>query len=200
MAVVLLSTAYIPPIEYFYRISRAGEVLIEKQENFLKQTYRNRCYISSAGGIIPLTVPVYLGSFHKTPVRDIRIDYSKRWQQVHIRAIRSSYASAPFFMFYCEQLEKVILYNHKFLLDLNMELLNALLQIMKVDVPVSYTSEYLHPGEAENDFRYILSPKKRSLYEPKSYIQVFPSQGTQASHLSIIDLIFNTGPGATDFL
>jgi hypothetical protein len=118
---LLLSTAYLPPAEYFARIANASEALIEKEENYLKQSYRNRCYILSPSGQQPLSVPVYLGSLHKTPVKDIRIDYSKRWQQVHLGALVSSYNSSPFFLFYFETIEKIILSNHKFLLDLNME-------------------------------------------------------------------------------
>ncbi len=94
---ILVSTAYLPPVEYFSLISRADEVLIEREENYLKQTYRNRCYILSAHGPQLLSVPVYLGSLHKTPVKDIRIDYSKRWQQVHLRAMTASYSCITLF-------------------------------------------------------------------------------------------------------
>jgi len=86
-ATVYLSTAYLPPSEYFAAIAEYDEVLIENEENYLKQSYRNRCYILSSNGIQMLSVPVLLGSLHKTPIRDIRIDYSKRWQQVHLGAI-----------------------------------------------------------------------------------------------------------------
>ena len=92
---ILVSTAYLPPAEYFSLISHADEVLIEREENYLKQSYRNRCYILSAHGPQLLTVPVYLGSQHKTHIKDIRIDYSKRWQQIHLRAIIASYRSSP---------------------------------------------------------------------------------------------------------
>ena len=125
---ILVSTAYLPPVEYFSLIHNADEVLIEREENYLKQTYRNRCYILSAHGPQVLSVPVYLGSFHKTPVKDIRIDYSKRWQQVHLRAMTASYRSSPFFEFYFEEIEKIISKNHEFLIDLNTELTEVILE------------------------------------------------------------------------
>jgi len=90
-------------------IKDADEILVEREENYLKQTYRNRCYILSANGTHPLSVPVFLGSIHKTPVKEIRIDYSKRWQQVHLRAVVASYRASPFFEFYFEEIEKCIL-------------------------------------------------------------------------------------------
>ena len=105
---ILVSTAYLPPVEYFSLISHADEIYVEREENYLKQSYRNRCYILSSHGRQLLSVPVYLGSQHKTPVKEIRIDYSKRWQQVHLRAITASYSSSPYFQFYFENIEKII--------------------------------------------------------------------------------------------
>ncbi|MCU0472214.1 MAG: WbqC family protein [Bacteroidales bacterium] len=197
---ILLSTAYLPPPEYFAHIMNSCGVLIEREENYLKQSFRNRCYILSAYGPQVLTVPVYLGSFHKTPVKDIRIDYSKRWQQVHLGAMTSSYNSSPFFLYYFETIEKIIQTRHEFLLDLNLELLEAILKIINIDISISYTSEFMPVKKAENDHRYLISPKKKSAYISKRYLQVFnPAEGFIAG-LSIIDLVFNTGPEAKMYL
>ena len=197
---LLLSTAYLPPSEYFERLLSSGEAFIEREENYIKQSYRNRCYILSSSGPQPLSVPVYLGSLHKTPAKDIRIDYTKRWQQVHLGAIRAAYSSSPYFLFYFEQIESVILRNHEFLLDLNMELLSALLKMLKIECGVRYTSEYIKPGIAENDFRYSVSPKKDTGYRPKAYQKVFECEGVNESRLSIIDLLFSQGPDSARFL
>jgi len=134
---LILSTAYFPPAEYFNLIKSAGSVLIEQEENYIKQTYRNRCYILSAHGPQLLSVPVYLGSVHKTLIKDIRIDYSKRWQQVHLRAMTASYNSSPYFEFYFESIEKIISENHEFLIDLNMALTEKIMQILKIKKSIS---------------------------------------------------------------
>ncbi|MCX6335245.1 MAG: WbqC family protein [Bacteroidia bacterium] len=197
---ILLSTAYLPPAEYFARISDAEEVLIEKEENYHKQSFRNRCYILSASGPQTLTVPVYLGSLHKTLVRDIRIDYSKRWQQVHLRAFVSSYSSSPFFLYYYEDIEKIILRNHEFLLDLNMELLMAVMGMIKLQVKISYTTDFMPVNKAENDFRYKINPKKKTDYNSKPYIRVFSQENGFTGGFSIADLLFNMGPEAVRYL
>jgi hypothetical protein len=197
---LLLSTAYLPPAEYFARIANASEALIEKEENYLKQSYRNRCYILSPSGQQPLSVPVYLGSLHKTPVKDIRIDYSKRWQQVHLGALVASYNSSPFFLFYFETIEKIILSNHKFLLDLNMELLMAVIKMIKLQVEISYTTDFMPVNKAGDDFRYRICPKKKTDYNLKPYIQVFGNENIFTGRLSIVDLLFNTGPEANNYL
>ncbi len=197
---IYLSTAYLPPAEYFAYLVEADEAMIEKEENYLKQSYRNRCYILSASGPQVLTVPVYLGSFHKTPVKDICIDYSKRWQQIHLGAIVSSYSSSPYFQFYYEIIEKVIQADFKFLLDLNMELLQALLKILRVNTRIACTADFKPVTGTENDYRYKISPKKKSEYSAKKYLQVFDSDNGFVPGLSIIDLVFNTGPEAIKYL
>lgn len=195
---LLISTAYLPPAEYFSLILRADEVLIEREENYRKQTFRNRCYILSANGTQVLTVPVYLGSLHKTPLKNIRIDYTKRWQQVHLRAISTSYRSSPFFEFYFEDIEKIIFQKHEFLIDLNSRLTEVLLKILGIKRSIGYSSCFIPVGEAENDFRYSIDPKKHSPFVINEYSQVFNNEGFVA-RMSIIDLIFNMGPESVHY-
>jgi hypothetical protein len=197
---ILISTAYLPPVEYFSLIKDADEILVEREENYLKQTYRNRCYILSANGSHSLSVPVFLGSIHKTPVKEIRIDYSKRWQQVHLRAVIASYRASPFFEFYFEEIEKCILKNHEFLMDLNTSLTKAIMDILGIKKSISYTGSFLPPGSTDNDFRYSISPKKKSGFTAKEYTQVFNHISGFSPGMSIIDLMFNMGPESGFYL
>lgn len=198
--IVLLSTAYLPPAEYFHRMISADEVLVEREENYIKQTYRNRCYILGSSGPHLLTVPVCLGSFHKTPVRDLRIDYSKRWQQVHRGAIMSAYRSSPYYMYYHQAIDDIIMKGCRFLIDLNMNLLESVLEIIKLDVNVSYTEKFEPPDNHAFDYRYKISPKRSAEYEPEPYTRVFGGADDMAGCISIIDLIFNTGPLSVKYL
>ncbi len=197
---ILVSTAYLPPVEYFSLISQADEILIEREENYIKQTYRNRCYILSANGPQLLPVPVYLGSLHKTPVKDIRIDYSKRWQQVHLRAMTASYSSSPYFEFYFEMIEKIISANHTFLFDLNSDLTEEILRILNINKIPANTIRFEPVEDRDEDFRYRISPKVKSLFPAKVYMQVFNTGKGFIPRLSIIDLIFNVGPDAPAYL
>jgi hypothetical protein len=197
---LLLSTAYFPPIEYVSLILNSQKVLIEHEENFLKQSYRNRCRILTTHGIHRLTVPVYLGSLHKTKIKDIRIDYSKRWQQIHLGAIISAYSSSPYFEHYFDTFRSIIEKNHSFLLSLNMELTDSILGILKYRKPLEYTTEFEPVAGKTHDYRYSISPKLTVLYTGRSYIQVFSENGGFTPNLSIIDLVFNTGPDAISYL
>ena len=197
---ILVSTAYLPPVEYFSIISKADNVLIERNENYKKQTYRNRCHLLSSHGKLPLSVPVLLGSFHKTNIQDIRIDYSKRWQQVHLRAMTASYKASPFYDYYFEKIESAVLKNHSFLIDLNTELTDKILKILKLNVKISFTNNFEPLRENPNDYRYKISPKIESQFIGRNYIQVFSTESGFIPNLCIIDLIFNTGPEASKFL
>ncbi len=198
----LLSSAYFPPIHYLSVIYGADKVFIEKEENYLKQTYRNRCVILSANGPSALSVPVMSGSFRKTLVKDIRIDYSKRWQQVHLRAIISSYKSAAYYEYYFEDIEKVLLGKPKYLLDLNMLALETVLRFTRISTPVYFTSVFELVTADDYDFRYIISPKKEipGISSAKEYYQVFGYKFGFVPDLSILDLIFNVGPDSINYL
>ncbi len=198
--VILLSTAYLPPSGYFALFINSDDIVIEGWETFHKQTYRNRTYLLSAHGVQLLTVPVFEGSRHNTPIKDIRIDYTKRWQQVHLGSLTASYRSSPFFEFYFEVIEKIIKKNHIFLLDLNSELLIAVCDILKIKEYPSLTGSFISPGEQEYDFRYTLSPKISTSYRTKEYMRVFETGNQIDPRISILDLIFNTGPDAINYL
>ena len=196
----MVSTAYLPPVEYFSVISHAHEIYIEREENYIKQSYRNRCYILSAHGRQLLSVPVYLGSQHKTPLKEIRIDYSKRWQQVHLRALTAAYNSSPYFQYYFENFEKTISRKIDFLIDLNTELLQTVLDILKLKIKLTCTTDFEPAGFIDNDYRYNISPKKQSQFSVKEYMQVFNNNCRFVQGLSIVDLIFNMGPEAVGHL
>lgn len=192
---ILLSTAYLAPVGYFSLISNSEKVLIESRENYIKQTCRNRFTILSATGPVSLSLPVRKGSSSKTVIKDSLIDYSKRWQQVHLRAIGAAYGRSPYFQYYFGNFENILLRSHKYVLDLNDELLFECLGMLKMKKNVAYTTKFTIPEGAENDFRFIALPDVNL----KPYQQVFASGGF-VKGLSIIDLIFNTGPDALSYL
>ena len=81
-----------------------------------------------------------------------------------------------------------------------MELLSEILKILKIEVQAEYTTEFIPVNSTEGDYRYTINPKKVSLYVQKEYFQVFNYLHGFIPHLSIIDLIFNMGPEAGNYL
>ncbi|NOY36749.1 MAG: WbqC family protein [Chlorobi bacterium] len=203
--IIVLSTAYLPPIQYISKFIPDGKVLIEDDENYTKQTYRNRCLIAGPNGIQSLIVPVEKGSFHKTHIRDIRVDYQTRWVDMHKRAFDAAYSSSPFYEYYIDELTRVIENKPGFLLDLNTGLLELLLKLLSIDRPFSFTEKYIAHGDEKGfrDYRDRIHPKKSvadPLFSAIPYDQVFSEKYGFLPNLSVVDLLFNTGPDAGLYL
>jgi hypothetical protein len=81
-----------------------------------------------------------------------------------------------------------------------MELTESVLGMLELKTKLTYTTNFEPVEEEENDFRYKISPKKESEFHVKEYMQVFETGSHFVHGLSIIDLIFNQGPEAGDYL
>lgn len=194
----LIETHYLPSIAYFAALREATEIRLEKYERFAKQSYRNRCHILSAQGKKNLIVP--LTSKHgKVFIADVRVDYGQKWLNNHFRSIQSAYGKAPFYGYYCQDLERALFRKTAFLYDLNLELLSMCLNWLKWDVPLMETATYEKtPANGVLDLRSAINLKKTEnvgeFFQPASYGQVFGN--TFVANLSLIDLIFCEGPAA----
>lgn len=195
---ILLDLQYLPNTTYFSLLAKADKVIIEQNENFVKQTYRNRTQILTPNGVDSLSIPL-LGSQKKIKVDEIEIDHHQKWANRHWRAIKSAYGKAPFFEYYADYIEAEIYRNHKTLFGLNLSLLTLCLKFLQIDTPILFTSTYQKsPDYPITDLRSAIHPKKpftsfpRLAYTP--YQQVFGSSFVQG--LSILDLLFSEGPNA----
>lgn len=186
-----------------------GECVIDLGENYVKQSYRNRCEILTAGGVATLTVNVVKGgSIRKRPVREMRIDYSKRWQHQQWMAIVSAYCSSPYFDHYAERFEPFFHRRYDFLADLSTGLLETLLPLLGHTQQLRFSDTYLTAAPDDRDLRGAFEPLHRrpdgsladgaAHYEP--YDQVFADRLPFAPDLSVIDLLFCEGPAAGDLL
>ncbi len=200
---LILTTAYYPPVEHFTLMTRYGSTLIEDQENYLKQSYRNRCVIYGANGPLQLTVPVERGSFHKVHIRDLRIDNSVDWAKNHVRAITSAYNRSAFFEFYFDEIERFFTDSFTFLLDLNTTLTSYFIELLEIPTELSFTGEFIDNYNLATDRRYGIHPKRPSSgpsFDPPAYFQAFSPKGGFIPNLSILDLLFNMGPESYGYL
>ncbi|NQU35175.1 MAG: WbqC family protein [Bacteroidetes bacterium] len=203
---LLLSTAYLPPIEYMALIAHSKNVIIEKEESYPKQTYRNRCRIMTANGILNLTIPVLKTNGNNTKTKDIIVLNNDRWFINHWRAMCSAYSGSPFFLYYKDDIEHFFTGEYDNLLIFNTTLLNKICEIIGLDFNVLYSDSFLVP-DIENydnmrlDYRYSISPKIESnpvIFE--HYTLVFSNKFSFTPNLSILDLLFNLGPETKGYL
>lgn len=200
---LLLNTAYLPPIEYFALIAKYSDFCLEAYENYQKQSYRNRCYFYGSGGREMLQIPVVHenGTF-RHPIKQIRIDYSTPWVIRTERAIDSAYKSAAYYDYYRDSLFSILESGKETLWDFNLELITFFLEKLGIKASVHISGDFT-PGCPDDDFRERVHPKKESksgLELEKPYFQVFSQKHGFIPNLSIIDLLFNEGPGAKEYL
>lgn len=201
----LFSTAYLAPIQYYSKFLIYGNIFIEKFEHYSKQSYRNRCTIMSANGLLNLSIPVKRESDIKVHTKDIRIDNDKRWASIHWRAIESAYRSSPFYIYYAEDLQAILNKKYEFLIDLNLELQDLLVSLLGVKANIQYTSDYKSVTAPFDDYSQSIHPKERfkiadNTFIQEPYYQVFEQKYGFKENLSIIDLLFNMGTSATEIL
>ena len=176
-------------------------VYIEQQETFPKQTFRNRATIATGNGSLTLTVPVVRPQGNHTRTEEIGISYKESWNVQHWRAIQSAYNASPYFLYYRDELEQILLRQHQRLIDLNDALLKYILKKSKIACDLKYTTDYTPSCNAQLDFRTTLTSKKAfcNAHIPE-YSQVFEAKLGFIPNLSILDLLFNLGPETREYL
>ena len=183
--------------------NNSRDVIIEKEETYPKQTYRNRCKIMTANGVLNLTIPVEKLNGNTTKTKDIKIINSSQWYINHWRAINSAYSGSPFFLYYKDDLEHFFKGNYDNLLKFNNELLNELLNLIGIKCSIEFSNSFTKPNNSnqELDYRYSISPKISSDFRhTEEYYQVFSNKFNFTPNLSIMDLLFNIGPETKNYL
>ena len=189
----ILPVAYMPSVEYVARLLRE-ESVVDLGENYIKRSQRNRAQILSANGVMSLTVNVENANRPRQMIKDVRIDYSKRWQHQHWVSIMSAYKSSPYFGHYAHLLEPFYKREWRYLVDYNMEYLSTLLRLLGVDDKVNISEKYVAAREGDVDLR----PKHNegSTFVAEPYFQVFSDRMPFVANLSILDLLLCEGPQA----
>lgn len=202
---ILLSSAYLPPVQYMAKFLQYSTILIEADENFLKQSYRNRAVILAANGPESLVIPVMKGRDAKQKMKDLQISYDTQWQHIHWQAIVSAYHSSPFFEILEDDFSPFFHKKYKFLFDFNQQLLLTILDILEIWPEMELTTGFEKIPATCLNFREAIHPKQKKVYPdpnftPVPYSQVFEDKFEFIPNLSIIDLLFNCGPESYEIL
>jgi hypothetical protein len=197
----LLHPSYLPSISHFAAIVQSESITFEMEDNFQKQTNRNRTYIYSPNGIQLLNIPIKHSDLSHQKTKDVRIETEFDWQKQHFKSLEAAYRGSPFFEYFEDDLLPLFKKKHTFLMDLNMEAFDVICKCLRMKLKFETTTEYFHNLEDTQivDFRYLINGKKdTNTFEP--YTQVFDDKHGFVNNLSVLDLLFNEGKFAVDYL
>jgi hypothetical protein len=176
-----------------------GNCIIDVHEYFVKQTYRNRTLILAANGVMPLTIPVKKTS-PKIKMMDLEPDNSMAWQRQHLESLKSAYGSASYFIHYIDAFEQLYKTPCSRVFEFELNMLELVIKLLKVEVDINLSTSYVEAAENDFDLRGIISPKIK-LNEPfKPYLQVFVEKFSFSENLSVLDVLFNHGPRAINYI
>ena len=194
----LFIPTYFSPISQYHALLNSNSITFEVEDNYQKQTYRNRCYIYGANGKQLLNIPVSIPkSSKKTKSKDILVKNSN-WQKQHYKSLEAAYNHSPFFEFYKDDLQKIFSKKYTYLLDVNLDSFNFIKNAL--ELPIEYKFSKTYEENKPNDFRDLADSKKKVEISFLSYIQMFDQKFGFLKNLSILDLLFMEGPNSINFL
>lgn len=190
---------YCSPISQYAAIKNEENLIFEVEDNYEKQTYRNRCYIFGANGKQALNIPVkFESTLDKKKTKDALVDNNANWQSHHLKSLQTSYRNSPYFEFYIDELLPLFKTEYKFLLDVNLNSFELISKALELENNYKKSVEY--SVTSNNDFRNLASVKKDSFKHKHHYIQMFDEKHGFQKNLSILDLLFMEGPNAINLL
>ena len=196
---ILLHPTYFPSVSHFVAMVTADTVTFEVEDNFQKQTNRNRMYIYSPNGIQLLNIPVKHSNEAHQKFKDTQLETAFDWQKQHFKSLEAAYRTSPFFEYFEDDIRPIFSKKHKFMMDLNFEVLDIVTGCLGLPVKYEKTSEYCKEVTGVADYRYLVNGKKDTAqFQP--YTQVFGDRHGYLNNLSILDLLFNEGRYAVDYL
>ncbi len=176
---------------------------VEAHEHYQKGGFRNRCQIAGPNGVQLLSVPLEKGKNSKMPIKEVKIYQTENWQKIHWDSIQTAYGKSPFFEYYEAEIQAIFFKKWTFLFDLNLELTQLFIELMQISTKLKFTDSYAKtPPASSFDYRNKLRPNQiaQNTMQTKPYGQVFEAKNGFLANLSILDLLFCTGPEALFYL
>lgn len=195
----LLHPAYFPMPEFFARVVK-GPVLFEAEDNYQKQTFRNRMLLYSPGGLQKLTVPIKHTGNSRQKYREVRLDNSFNWKRQHWRTLETCYRTSPFFEYYEDDLYPFFTREFEFLYEMNIASIELLASLFQIPFEPAYTQMYKQNPEGVRDDRILIDAKNRIPPKTPEYLQVFSDKYGFLPNLSALDLLCNEGPRSKDYI
>lgn len=225
--VVILQPSYLPWLGYFDQMHKADTFVFFDDVQYTRRDWRNRNRIKLKSGEIKyITVPVKTKGKYDALIKDIEIDNDQDWAQSHVGVIKENYKNAQYFNDFFPRIQEVLLKQHKYLSDLDIESTKAIAELLGIrdtkfalssDMEANYQSptghlveickkhnatHYLTGDSAKDYLEEDLFKEAGILLEYHGYTHpVYSQPGNEFTpYLSVIDLLFNEGGDSLEIL
>ncbi|WP_267740717.1 WbqC family protein [Myroides injenensis] len=197
---IVIHPTYFPSISHFVAMLKADTITYEMEDNFQKQTNRNRMYIHSANGIQMLNIPIKHSKNDYQKYKDIQIEDAFGWQKQHFKSLEAAYRTSPYFEYFEDDIRPIFELKQVFLLDMNLKIHEIITDCLGIKLEYEQSKEYFKELPRDyKDFRHLANGKKDN-NTFSIYTQVFDDKNGFINNLSILDLLFNEGRHAQDYL
>ena len=185
--VELLPLYILPTIGYVEKLISNLPFQMALGERYRKQTDRSRFQIAGPNNLQVLSLPiVHPGNY--AAMAEVKLNNNENWQIKHWRSIETSYRKAPFFEYYAHHFEPLFQKKYGLLAEISIEAIYIIFKILKFEkrIVLNFSNQRtISPINAEGKIQYQ---------------QVFIERHGFIPDVSILDLIFNEGPNAMEFL
>ncbi|UOB16914.1 WbqC family protein [Abyssalbus ytuae] len=196
----VIHPTYFPSIAHFVVMAN-HDVIFEAEDNYQKQTYRNRAYIYGPNGKQLLSVPMkHTKKDGRQKYKEVQIENDFNWQKQHWKTLETAYRTSPFFEFYEDEIRPLFKKKHTYLIDLNFETIQLVCDCLQLDINFNKTTTYLPDYKDYKDYRHLAVAKTAGSPVLEPYTQVFEEKNGFINNLSILDLLFNEGTNALTYL
>ncbi|MBV8490709.1 MAG: WbqC family protein [Candidatus Eremiobacteraeota bacterium] len=224
--IAIVQSNYIPWKGYFDLIASVDEFVLFDDVQYTRRDWRNRNKIKTKDGLVWLTIAVEVKGKYFQAIDETRIA-DPRWIDSHLGALRGAYARAPFFKEEWAWVEPLYrsLEGAELLSAVNRTLIEGICTRLGIGTPIRASRDVPH-GDGKNDrlidicralgaSAYLSGPAARDYIdealwrergievEYKSYdgYREYPQLYGAFEHgVSILDVLFNTGPQAAAYI
>tara|TARA_B110000027_G_C16122545_1_gene304198 strand:- start:16503 stop:17210 length:708 start_codon:yes stop_codon:yes gene_type:complete len=223
---VIIQPMFFPWRGQFDLQSRADTVVIFDTAQYVRGHWYNRNRIATRTGPQWISVPVDNKGHREILLKDIVITKDNRWRHKLINTVRHAYVKSPYFDLYFEEVKNLIASEWKSISDLScasifwaFEKLGkspnfVLSSNLNIEAETA-VDRLVALCQAVNSNHYISGPAAKSYigdddafdragitlewmsYDYTDYPQIYDSGKTE---MSILDLLFNTGPEAPKYI
>ncbi len=220
MIVAIQQPEHLPWIGFFDKMIKCDAYVFLDNVQYKKRYFENRNKIINRDGQCQwITVPVISKGKYHQKISDVIIDNASNWQRKYLENIKRAYTKTIGFKDNFLMIEKIIRSDFKYLINLNIALINYYRNYYQISTPCYFASELIDDHMNGSDLilqlckstkatKYLSGPDGRNYlktdtfdtenieieyhdYQHPVYEQLYCK--TFSSHMSICDYTFNNG-------